>query len=156
MCAAPSSTSQVTSSASTKPIPKWLKMKQQNKSSADKTVKLIVQKSSSSAQKPKETRNAKRARWAKKAKPVAKAPVRKTPTYEYVSACCSVPVTKPRCGEKVPTLNPDSGKTKDKPLGLGKWHCNGVGGCKKYCKVTRKAYKASTTPSTEVPSAPVS
>ena len=136
MCAAPNSTTVPTSSTSaTKPVPKWLKMKQQNKSSAGKqTAKPTVQKSSGSAQKPHdETRNSKRARWAKKAKPVAKPIVRKGPEKEYISACCSVPARKPRAGMKETVKDPESGKTKDKPKGLGHWRCTA---CGKVAKVT--------------------
>jgi len=124
-----------TSTSSTKPVPKWLKMKQQNKSSAGKqTAKPTVQKSSGSAQKPHdETRNSKRARWAKKAKPVAKPVVVRGPVHEYISACCSAPSRKPRAGMKETVKDPESGKMKDKPKGLGHWRCTA---CGKVAKVT--------------------
>jgi hypothetical protein len=146
MCAAQHSTiptviTKVNTSVSTsstpkqgsKPVPKWLKMKQQNTSSAGKTAKPTVQKSSSSAQKPHaETRNAKRARWAKKAKPVAKSSVQRVPVKEYISACCSLPAVKPRAGTKEVAKDPESGKMKDKSKGLGHWRCSG---CRKIAKV---------------------
>ena len=124
---------------SSKPIPKWLKMKQQNKSSAGKTAKPIAKPSLSSAQpKPSEgTRNEKRKRWAKKSKPVAKpVAVKRGPAKEYVSVCCSAPATKPPCGTKTPTKDPDSGKMKDKASGLGHFRCSQ---CKKACKVRSQA-----------------
>ena len=123
------------SSPTSKPVPKWLKMKQQNKSSAGKqTAKPTVQKSSGSAQKPNEpSRNQKRARWAKKAKPVAKPIVRKGPEKEYISVCCSVPARKPRAGMKETVKDPETGKMKDKPKGLGHWRCTA---CGKVAKVT--------------------
>lgn len=82
----------------------------------------------------KENRNAKRARWAKKSKPVVK-PVapRKGPEKEYISACCSVPARKPRAGQKESSKDPESGKLKTIPKGLGHWRC---GGCGKATKVT--------------------
>lgn len=136
MCAAPNSQSasnQKTSTSSTKQVPNWLKMKQQNKSSAGKNAKPIVQKPSGSAQKPQQTRNEKRARWAKKSKPIAKPIVRSGPVKEYISACCSASATKPPCGQKEATKDPESGKTKDKAKGLGHFRCSQ---CKKVCKVT--------------------
>ena len=138
MCATPLSTSQVTSSVSTTPVPKWLKMKQQNKSSAGKTAKPTVNsgtaKQSSSAQKPNEgTREEKRARWAKKAVPKQKPSVRKEPLHEYITACCSVPARKPVAGQKEMTKDAETGKMKDKPKGLGKWRCTA---CGKVAKVT--------------------
>lgn len=88
----------------------------------------------SSAQKPNgESRNAKRARWAKKNKPVAKPLFKRGPEKEYISACCSVPARKPRAGEKMAEKDPESGRTKDKAKGLGHWRC---GQCGKPCKVT--------------------
>ena len=141
MCAASNSTKtqksiavSSTPSTATKPVPKWLKMKQQNKSSAGKTVKPTAPKSSGSAQKPhQETRNEKRARWAKKAKPVAKPVLQRGPVHEYISACCSAPSRKPRAGMKESVKDPETGKTKDKPKGLGHWTCPV---CHKKCKVT--------------------
>ena len=141
MCAASNSTKtqksiavSSTPSTATKPVPKWLKMKQQNKSSADKIAKPIAPKSSSSAPKKNEaTRDEKRARWAKKSKPVAKPVVRRDPEKEYISACCSVPARKPKAGERVSTKAPDSGKMKEVPRGLGHWRCTG---CGKVAKVT--------------------
>ena len=141
MCAAsnsptPSSiNSNKNSSIGSKPEPKWLQMKKPNKSSADKTAKPIVKKSSGSAQqKPSEgTRNEKRARWAKKAVPKQKpvAPGREN-AFEYISACCSLPARKPKAGQKEAVKDPETGRSKDKPKGLGKWRC---GNCGKICKV---------------------
>ena len=138
MCATQSSTSQATplasTSTATKKEPKWMTMKKQNKSSAGKTAKPTVQKSSGSAQKPNnESRSVKRARWAKKSKPVAKVPVQRGPVKEYVSACCSAPATKPRAGAKEVQKDPESGKMKDKAKGLGHWRCSS---CGKATKVT--------------------
>lgn len=143
MCAAPNSTKtqkstdvSSTPSTATKPVPKWLKMKQQNLSSAGRTAKPIAKKSSGSAQqKPSEgTREEKRARWAKKAVPKQK-PVapRRENAFEYISACCSLPARKPKAGQKEAVKDPESGKVKDKPKGLGKWRCSG---CGKVAKVT--------------------
>lgn len=89
---------------------------------------------SGSAQKPNnESRNAKRARWAKKNKPVARPVVHKSPEHEYISACCLVPARKPRAGAKVDVRDPETGRTKSQPKGLGHWRC---GICNKPCKVT--------------------
>src|SRR5208337_3237529 len=135
MCAAPNSTLPKKSSTTqdSKPEPAWLKMKQQNRSSAEKNAKPIA-KSSSSAQKPSDqSRSAKRARWAKKSKPVAKPVVKRGPEREYVSACCSLPARKPAAGAKEVAKDAETGKMKDKSKGLGHWHCSG---CGKGCKVT--------------------
>ena len=174
MCAAPNSpmptsmqSNEKSSKPSTKPIPKWLKMKQQNKSSAGKqTAKPIAKQSLSSAQqKPSEgTRDEKRKRWAKKSKPVARpvaVKVFRGPTNEYISACCSAPAQKPRAGMKETAKDPESGKMKEKPKGLGKWRCSQ---CKKVAKVTprkpapkeivnavRSINSASVVPVEEVP-----
>ena len=81
-----------------------------------------------------QTRNAKRARWAKRSKPVAR-PVapRRENAFEYISTCCSLPARKPRAGEKSSVKNPETGKFKDEPKGLGHWRCTG---CGKATKVT--------------------
>ena len=122
-----------TPSKATKPIPKWMKMKQQNRSSAGQTAKPIA-KHSSSAQKPNQpSRNEKRARWAKKSKPVAKPVVKRGPVYEYLCECHSEPAKKPAAGTKVVKQDPESKKMKDTFLGLGKWRCATTG---KRCKVT--------------------
>ena len=153
MCATPNSTpySNPTPSTSlqqnhgTKPEPKWLTMKKQNKSSAGKTAKLTAQKSLavSSAQKPNVgTRNEKRARWAKKAVPKQKPVVKSGPVFGYTSVCCSAPATKPPCGTRTPMKDAESGKMKDKVSGLGRWRCSG---CRKACKVTRHAPAAKVT-----------
>ncbi len=147
MCAAQSTTSTqkaVSSPQQPSPEPKWLQMKKLNKSSADKTAKPIVKKSSGSAQqKPSEgTRNEKRARWAKKAVPKQK-PVapRRENAFEYISACCSLPARKPKAGQKEAVKDPESGKVKDKPKGLGKWRCSG---CGKVSKVTPRKPQPKT------------
>ena len=136
-CAAPNSTNVPNSSPKTtnKPVPKWLKMKQQNLSSAGKTAKPTAQKSSGgAAQKPvNESRDQKRKRWAKQNKPKQKPVTPKADAKEYISACCSVPARKPRAGAKEAVKDADSGKTKDKAKGLGHWRCSG---CSKACKVT--------------------
>lgn len=167
MCAAPNSTTVPTSSTNaTKPVPKWLKMKQQNKSSAGKqTAKPTVQKSSGSAQqKPSEpSRNAKRARWAKKSKPVAKPSIKRGPEKEYLCECHSEPARKPKAGMKESVKDAETGKVKDKPKGLGKWRCATTG---KIAKVTprkpapkeivdavRSINAASVVPIEEVPDA---
>lgn len=173
MCAAPNSprvtSNQSNEKSTTKPEPKWMTMKKQNKSSAGKTAKPIV-KPSSSAQKPNEpSRNQKRARWAKQSKPVAKPAVKRGPEKEYISACCSAPATKPPCGQKESVKDPDSGKMKDKPKGLGHFRCSQ---CRKVAKVTPRKPAAAVVidnpyltdkqkasigalPITEVPVAPV-
>ena len=150
MCAASNTTNLQVSTpkppSQSKPVPKWLKMKQQNKSSAGKqTAKPIAKPSLSSAQpKPSEgTRNEKRARWAKKVKPVARpVAVKRGPVREYVSVCCSAPAQKPPCGTKTPTKDPDSGKMKDKASGLGHFRCSQ---CKKACKVKPQTPAPKTT-----------
>jgi hypothetical protein len=148
MCAVQSTTTtssipkQVSSPSQSKPVPKWMKMKLQNKSSADKTAKPTAKKSSASAQKPKEgTRDEKRKRWAKKAKPIAKPPVRRGPVNEYISVCCSAPAQKPPCGTKVASLDPETGRPakSDKTTGLGHFRCSQ---CRKACKVKPQAPKA--------------
>lgn len=80
-----------------------------------------------------QSRNAKRARWAKKNKPVAKPRVQKGPEKEYVCACHGEPARKPRAGQKDVIKDPESGKMKDKPKGLGHWRCS----------VTNKSAKVS-------------
>jgi hypothetical protein len=91
-------------------------------------------KQSGSAQRPNDqSRSAKRARWAKRSKPVAKPVVRTGPVFEYISACCSLPASKPRCGAKTPTKDPETGRMKDQTKGLGHFRCSG---CRKVCKVT--------------------
>ena len=80
-----------------------------------------------------ESRNEKRARWAKKSRPAANLVVKRGPVREYVSACCSALATKPTAGAKESVKDPESGKTKDKAKGLGKWRCTT---CRKVTKVT--------------------
>jgi hypothetical protein len=143
MCAAESTSltqKQAVPPTQNKPVPKWLKMKQMNKSSAGKTEKPIAKPSS--AQKPNQpTRNEKRARWAKKAKPVAKPAVKRGPTKEYLCACHNEPAHKPKAGAKVSVQDPESRKTKETSLGLGKWRCVTTG---KACKVTPRTVKPKT------------
>jgi hypothetical protein len=170
MCAAPNTSTtkpeQSSTTGKTKPEPKWLTMKKQNKSSAGKTAKPIVKPSSSAPKPQQETRNAKRARWAKKAKSVAKPRVVRGPVHEYVSKCCSLPATKPVAGLQESVKDPDSGKMKKQPKGLGHWRCTG---CKKVTAVTPRKPEAKMVSVvtvgdphlinavvTEVPVAPVS
>jgi hypothetical protein len=58
----------------------------------------------------------------------------KGPIFTYISSCCSLPARKPAAATKVFGVNPESGKTKETPKGLGHWRCTG---CRKSCKVTR-------------------
>jgi hypothetical protein len=144
MCAAqlsknPTATSTSTPKQDSKPVPKWMKMKQQNKSSAGKNAKPTVNsgivKQSSSAQKPSEgTREEKRKRWAKKAVPKQKPPVQRGPIKNYTSVCCFLPANKPRAGMKVASIDAETGRPakKEKSTGLGKWRCSG---CHRVCKV---------------------
>jgi hypothetical protein len=130
MCAAPNSTQ--TPSTSTKPV-SINSNQQRNKHSHDGK-RNFTPKQSGSAQRPNDqSRSAKRARWAKRSKPVAKPVVRTGPVFEYISACCSLPASKPRCGAKTPTKDPETGRMKDQTKGLGHFRCSG---CRKVCKVT--------------------
>lgn len=96
------------------------------------------------AQKPSDSsRNAKRARWAKKSRPVAKPRVEVGPVFEYISGCCSALARKPRAGQKEVVKDPDSGKMKDKPKGLGKWRCTA---CGKVAKVTPRKPEPKALP----------
>jgi hypothetical protein len=88
---------------------------------------------SGSAQKPQRSREDKRKAWAKKARPVAKPSVRVAPSKAYTSVCCSAPATKPAAGQKTAVRNPETGKTKSEPKGLGHWRCSA---CGKATKVT--------------------
>ncbi len=88
----------------------------------------------------KTSRDEKRKRWAKRAKPQQKSVVpRKGPEKEYISACCSVPARKPAAGQKETVRDAETGKSKDKPKGLGHWRC---GQCGKSCKVTPRKSEA--------------
>jgi len=109
-----------------------------------------MSKQSNSAQKPNgSSRNEKRARWAKRSKPVAKpAAPRRENVYEYISACCSLPARKPRAGMKESVKNAETGKFKDEPKGLGKWRCTG---CGKAARVTPRKPAPKETPRVEVP-----
>lgn len=140
--------------STTKQVPKWLKMKQQNRSSVEKTAKPIVQKSSASAQIPHdETRNEKRARWAKKSKPAVKPIVRKGPVNEYLCECHNEPARKPHAAQADMVKDADSGKLKSKPKGLGKWRCATTGKITKV-RPQRPAPKVLTTAAAvEVPDA---
>lgn len=150
MCAAPNSNNSPTqkstpsNASSSKPEPKWLTLKKKNLSSAGKKGKRIEQKSSGSAQKPnQQSRNEKRARWAKKNRPVVKPVVKRGPVKEYLCDCHGEAARKPRAGTKVAVQDPETKKMKDKFLGLGKWRCATTG---KRCKVTPQAPKAKETP----------
>jgi hypothetical protein len=101
---------------------------------------------SGSAQKPnQQSRNEKRARWAKKNRPVAKPIVKRGPVKEYLCDCHGELARKPKAGTKVTVQDPESKKMKDKFLGLGKWRCATTG---KRCKATPQAPKAKETPQT--------
>ena len=72
---------------------------------------------------------------------------RRGPEKEYISACCSLPARKPRCGQLEAVVNPETKKSKDVPKGLGHWRCSG---CGKPTKVTpRKPQVAEPTPAPE-------
>ena len=88
-----------------------------------------------SAQKPKnvQTRNEKRARWAKRNRPVPKPVIKRGPIHEYACTCHGEPATKPSAGMKEVVKDHDSGKMKDTTKGLGKWRCSVT---RKVCKVT--------------------
>lgn len=89
---------------------------------------------STSSNKPNQNnRNAKRARWAKKNKPTPRPVVKVGPVYEYICDCHGEPARKPRAGTKIAMKDPETGRTKDTFLGLGKWKCATTG---KKCKVT--------------------
>jgi hypothetical protein len=75
----------------------------------------------------KESRDAKRKRWAKRAKPVAKPVALRLPVNEYISVCCNAPSRKPVAGQRESVKDPDSGKMKSQAKGLGKWRCTGCG-----------------------------
>lgn len=84
--------------------------------------------SSTSSNKPNQnSRNAKRARWAKKNKPTPRPAVNRGPVKEYVCDCHGEPARKPKSGTKVTAKDPETGKMKDKFLGLGKWRCATTG-----------------------------
>ena len=130
MCAQPTSVSQT----ATKPSLTNTSQTQQRNKHSHGEKRNFTPKQSNSAQRPNgQSRNEKRARWAKRSKPVAKPTVRTGPTFEYISACCSLPASKPRCGAKTPTKDPETGKMKDQVKGLGHFRCSG---CRKVCKVT--------------------
>jgi hypothetical protein len=79
------------------------------------------------------SRNEKRARWAKSNRPKAKPSIKSPNVKEYISLCCSAPSHKPKAGQKETAKDPDSGKMKTAPKGLGHWRC---GQCGKVCKVS--------------------
>ena len=57
-----------------------------------------------------ESRQDKRARWAKKSKPTVKPSVKRGPVKSYTSICCSLPASKPNCGLKEAVKDAESGK----------------------------------------------
>jgi hypothetical protein len=67
--------------------------------------------------------------------------------FEYISACCSAPAQKPRCGMKVASIDPETGRPakKDKATGLGHFRCSQ---CRKGCKVKPQAPAKDTQPAT--------
>jgi hypothetical protein len=99
----------------------------------------------------KESRNAKRKRWAKANRPkqAPKTSVRSVPVKEYVSSCCSVAARKPRAGQKEMSKDPETGKMANQAKGLGKWRCSQ---CSKRCSVTVR--KPETTLVTNIPAPP--
>ena len=108
-----------------------------------------MSKQSNSAQKPNgSSRNEKRARWAKRSKPVAKPIVKRGPVKSYTSVCCSLPASKPRAGQKEMARDAETGKTKEVAKGLGKWRCTG---CGKAARVTPRKPAPKETPRVEVP-----
>jgi hypothetical protein len=62
------------------------------------------------------------------------------PVKQYLSACCSLPAIKPRCGQLEAVINPETKKSKEMPKGLGHWRCTG---CRKATKVTPQVPKAA-------------
>jgi hypothetical protein len=120
--------------------------KQTQKQSAPSHQKnpVTTQRTSSGNLGKKESRNAKRRRWAKNNRPKVAPKVISAPTLEYVSACCSVPARKPKAGQKEVAKDPETGKIVNQPKGLGHWTCTG---CNKKCKVT----PGKPQPKTEVP-----
>jgi hypothetical protein len=102
-------------------------------SQGKKTAGITGSTSNSSSQTGSQSRNEKRKRWAKKNRPAAKPVVRRGPVKEYISACCSLPATKPATAEKQMGKDPESGKLKEQRKGLGHWCCSG---CGKPAKVT--------------------
>ena len=139
MCAQPTSVSQT----ATKPsLTNTSQTQQRNKHSHGEKRNFTPKQSNSAQQRPNgQSRNEKRARWAKRSKPVAKPVIRTGPTFEYISACCSLPASKPRCGAKTPTKDPETGKMKDQVKGLGHFRCSG---CRKVCKVTPQKPQGKT------------
>ena len=104
-----------------------------NSNSRGRTNRTTSGTSTSRDQKPQQSREQKRKNWAKRSKPVAKPSVRVGSVKAYTSVCCSLPAQKPRAGAVDAVKDPETGKTKDKPKGLGHWHCSG---CHRACKVT--------------------
>ena len=131
MCAASNSTNILNSS--TNPTNQKLGFKNSKNKHSHGRKQNFTPKQSGSAQKPSgESRNAKRARWAKKARPAAKPIAKRGPVKSYTSLCCTMPAIKPRCGAKEAVKDAESGKIKDKAKGLGHWRCSA---CQKVCKV---------------------
>jgi hypothetical protein len=95
----------------------------------------LITKNSSAQQRPNgQSRNEKRARWAKRSKPVARpVAVKRGPVKSYTSVCCSLPASKPTAGQKEMAKDAETGKMKGQVKGLGHWRCSG---CRKACKVT--------------------
>src|SRR5271166_847862 len=128
MCAAPNSVPTIlANSSSTQSNPK------RNKPSHDGKNAYMNKQQGNSAKPNGPTRSEKRARWAKKSRPVAKPIVKSGPAKTYVSLCCNLPAQKPAAGEKVSMKDHESGKLKTTPKGLGHWRCSG---CRKIAKVS--------------------
>lgn len=90
-----------------------------------------------------QSRNAKRARWAKKNKPVAKPAVKRGPVKEYLCVCHNEPARKPAAGQKEVAKDPETGKMKDRAKGLGHWRCSVTG---KTAKVSAGKPKTAEVP----------
>lgn len=130
------STSTKTQPVSTKTYGSRDASKSQNQSAGTKRPNAPFRKSTerpTGATSNLQSRNAKRARWAKKSRPVAKPRIQRGPEKEYICACHGEPARKPRAGQKDVIKDPESGKMKDKSKGLGHWRCN----------VTNKSTKVS-------------
>jgi hypothetical protein len=87
----------------------------------------------SSQQKPKQSRDEKRRKWAKKSRPAVKPSLLAIPSRIYTSACCQAPATKPKAGQTEMAKDAESGKVKKGSKGLGHWRCSA---CHKATKVT--------------------
>lgn len=137
MCAAPNSTSTTTVASPSMGKSMDSNPRKNKPSHEGKNAYMSRQQGNSALpQKPKpngSSRNEKRARWAKKNRPVPKPVVKQGPAKEYACVCHGEPATKPRAATKFTVKDHDSGKLKETPSGLGHWHCSVT---RKGCKVT--------------------